>query len=125
VPDADTTLLSLRQRIGDFVETRDWQSFHNPKDLSMAISLEAAELLELFLWKGPEETDRLVEQPESRTRIEQELADIVILSLSLANRLGIDVADAVAAKVAINEAKYPVDLVRGKAHKYTHYRDDP
>lgn len=119
--DADTTVLALRRRIGGFVRDRDWERFHNPKDLATAIAIEAAELMELFLWKGPVEVDEAIGQREGRDRIEEELADIMILCLSLANRLEVDVADAVAAKVASNEAKYPAELVRGKAHKYTHY----
>jgi NTP pyrophosphatase (non-canonical NTP hydrolase) len=124
MPDADTTILALRQRIGAFVREREWEPFHNPKDLATAITIEASELLELFLWKDPQEVDKLLGQGESRNSIEQELADIIILCLSLANRLQMDVAGAVATKVAANEAKYPIDLVRGKAHKYTQYRDE-
>lgn len=119
--DADTTVLALRRRIGAFVRDRDWEGFHNPKDLATAIAIEAAELMELFLWKGSDEVDEATGHHEGRDRVEEELADIMILCLSLANRLEVDVADAVAAKVASNEAKYPVELVRGKAHKYTHY----
>ena len=123
--DADTTILALRDRIGAFVRVREWEAFHNPKDLANAIAIEAAELMELFLWKGPHEVDEEARRPDSRRRIEEELADIVILCLSLANRLEIDVTDAIAGKVASNEAKYPADMVRGKAHKYTHYEGDP
>ncbi|HEX6509480.1 MAG TPA: MazG-like family protein [Chloroflexota bacterium] len=125
MPDSDMTLLALRRRIRAFVQAREWESFHNPKDLAAAIAIEAAELMELFLWKDPQEVDQAVGQQESRGRIEEELADIVILCLSLANRLEIDVADAVTAKVASNEVRYPTELARGKAHKYTHYEIDP
>ena len=119
--DADTTIFALRRRIEAFVQARDWEKFHNPKELATAITIEAAELMELFLWKGAEEADEAIKQGEGRNRVAEELADIMILCLSLANRLEVDVADAVAAKVASNEAKYPAELVRGKAHKYTHY----
>lgn len=125
MPDSDMTLLDLRHRIEAFVQMREWEPFHNPKDLAVAIAIEAAELMELFLWKDSQEIDEVVGQQESRDRIEQELADIVILCLSLANRLRIDVADAVTAKVVANEAKYPAELARGKAHKYTHYLNEP
>jgi NTP pyrophosphatase (non-canonical NTP hydrolase) len=124
MPDAEMTVLDLRHRIADFVRAREWEVFHNPKDLASAITIEAAELMELFLWKDPQQVHEVTEQQESRDRIKDELADIVILCLSLANRMEIDVADAVTAKVAANEAKYPADIVRGKAHKYTAYRDN-
>jgi NTP pyrophosphatase (non-canonical NTP hydrolase) len=125
MPDSDTTLLALRGRIATFVEAREWEAFHNPKDLASAIAIEAAELTELFLWKGLQQVDELTGQRESRHRIEEELADIVILCLSLANHLEIDVADAVMTKVDSNETKYPTELARGKAYKYTHYATDP
>lgn len=123
--DADTTILALRDRIRAFVQIREWEGFHNPKDLASAIAIEAAELMELFLWKAAHEVDEETRRPDSRRRIEEEVADILILCLSLANRLEIDVAEAIEGKVAANEAKYPADKVRGKAHKYTHYGDDP
>jgi len=122
--DDDTTIRALRDRIRAFVRARDWEPFHNPKDLAGAIAIEAAELMELFLWKGSQEVAEEARHPDSRRRVEEELADILILCLSLANQLEIDITDAVASKVVANEAKYPTDVVRGKAHKYTHYRGD-
>jgi dCTP diphosphatase len=122
--DQETTIGAMRDRIATFVQARAWETFHNPKDLASAIAIEAAELMELFLWKDAREAEAAAHQREVRQRIEEELADIVILCLSLANRLEIDVSDAVASKVAANEAKYPADVVRGKAHKYTYYDGD-
>ena len=121
MPDADTTMLSLRQRIDAFVAERDWAQFHNAKDLAAAIAIEAAELMELFLWKTPHEVEHASQQPATRRRIEEELADVLILCLSLANRLEIDVSAAVLSKVAANGAKYPAERVRGRADKYTSY----
>ena len=119
--DADTTIVDLRRLIEAFVRDRDWEKFHNPKDLAAAIAIEAAELMEIFLWKGPQEVIEAVDHADSRNEIEEELADVVILCLSLANRLGIDVAGVVTAKLAANERKYPAEQVRGKANKYTDY----
>jgi len=114
----------MRQKIEAFVHERDWKQFHNPKDLATAIAIEAAELMELFLWKTEGEirgelTDHLAKQ-----RIAQELSDIFILCLSFANQLDIDVTQAFLAKIEHNAAKYPVHKVRGRSEKYTQYQDD-
>jgi dCTP diphosphatase len=124
VSDADTTIIALRRQVAAFVHAREWEEFHNPKDLAAAIAIEAAELMEVFLWKGPREVIETVEQQDMRRNIEDEVADIVILCLSLADGLGIDVSDAVIAKLASNEVKYPADRVRGRSEKYTHYSSD-
>ncbi len=122
--DADTTLQDLRERIAVFVHERDWEQFHTPKDLASAISIEAAELMELFLWRSAAEVEAVAAGPETGQKVQDELADVLILCLSLANRLEIDVADAVARKIESNRAKYPADKVRGRAEKYTYYRED-
>ena len=119
--DADTTILAVRERVSAFVRERDWEQFHQPKDLAAAIAIEAGELLERFLWQTPADIDAAVRRPEARGRIAEELADVLIYCLSLANRLELDVATAIAEKLATNEAKYPAQLVRGRAEKYTHY----
>jgi NTP pyrophosphatase (non-canonical NTP hydrolase) len=123
--DAETTLLHLRECVGAFVRERDWEQFHNAKDLAAAIAIEGAELLELFLWQTPSEVEEGAGRAEMRRRIAEEMADVVILCLSLANRLDMDVADAVGTKIEANAAKYPAHLARGKADKYTHYARDP
>ncbi len=120
MPDADTTLQDLRERVAAFVHERDWEQFHTPKDLASAI--EAAELMELFLWRNAAEVEAVAAGPESRQKVQDELADVLILCLSLANRLEIDIAHAVLRKVELNRAKYPADVVRGSAEKYTYYR---
>lgn len=120
--DADTTLQDLRERVAAFVRERDWEQFHTPKDLASAIAIEAAELMELFLWRSVSEVEAVAVGPESRHKVQDELADVLILCLSLANRLEIDTADAVVRKLETNRAKYPADVVRGSAEKYTYYR---
>jgi dCTP diphosphatase len=122
--DTDTTISTLRARVKAFVHERDWEQFHNVKDLSSAIAIEAAELMELFLWKAPSEVELVTQNAASRQRIAEELADVLILCLSLANQMDIDVTDAVIGKVNANEVKYPSELARGKADKYTSYLRD-
>jgi len=120
--DADTTLQDLRERVAAFVHERDWEQFHTPKDLASASAIEAAELMELFLWRSVAEVEAVAAGPESRQKVQDELADVLILCLSLANRLEIDIADAVLRKIDSNRAKYPADVARGSAAKYTYYR---
>ena len=119
--DQDTTIIHLRKLVASFVQERDWEQFHNPKDLATAISVEGAELLELFLWKTLEEVNEATQRPEMQQRIEEELADILIYCFNLANRLNIDVTNAVVHKLEANKAKYPVDKAKGTAKKYTEF----
>ncbi|MDB4470859.1 nucleotide pyrophosphohydrolase [Deltaproteobacteria bacterium] len=118
--DLQITLHELKERMATFVRERDWEKFHNPKNLSMSISIEAAELMEHFQWLTEQQSKQL--EPEALQEIGEELADIVLYSLSLANFLQLDLAETVLAKMAKNERKYPKDQVRGKAHKYTYYQ---
>jgi NTP pyrophosphatase (non-canonical NTP hydrolase) len=117
--DADVRLQDLKERVAAFARERDWEQFHSPKNLSMAVAAEAGELLENFLWASPEESRRAAGDPRRRTAIEHELADIVIYALQFANQTGIDVARAIAAKMALNAEKYPVEKARGRSEKYT------
>lgn len=119
--DVDMTLSGLREHVAAFVDEREWAQFHNAKDLAAAIAIEAAELMELFLWKSSAEVKEVVANANTRQQVMYELADVVILCLSMANRLEIDVADAVLEKMELNGAKYPADQVRGRSDKYTHY----
>lgn len=118
--DSKTTLQELKNPVADFIKERDWNQFHFPKNLSMAIALEAAELMEKFTWIEAKASDD--ELKEHRQEIEQELADIVILSLAFANRCNIDVSSAVMHKIEEIKKKYPVEKVKGKYLKYTQYK---
>ena len=118
--DQKTTLHDLKERMATFVRERDWEQFHSPKNLSMSIAIEAGELMEHFQWLTVEQSEQL--DPDALREIGEELADIVLYSLSMANHLQIDLAETVMAKMAKNERKYPKEQVRGKAHKYTYYR---
>lgn len=120
--DSQTTLQQLKEKMAAFVKEREWEPFHTPKNLSMSIAIEAAELMEHFQWLTVEESKSLA--PEALSDIGEELADIVIYALSLSNVLGLDLADTVLAKMEKNIRKYPSDKVRGKSHKYTYYQDD-
>jgi len=114
--DSDTTIHKLKELVRNFIQEREWEKFHNPKDLAEAICIEAAELLEVFQWISADEASRQVDDPSKLGRIEEELADIFIYCLSLANVTGIDMANAVLNKLKKNSAKYPVEKYRGRAH---------
>lgn len=107
----------IRQQVREFVAARDWEQFHSPKNLAMALIVEAAELVEHFQWLTEDQSDHL--PPEKLAEVELELADIQVYLISLAARLGVDIPAAVQKKLALNAAKYPVDKARGNAKKYT------
>ena len=117
--DASTPVAELKSRILAFARERDWEQFHAPKNLAMALAAEAAELMEHFLWATPEASRALVREAGRRQKIEEEIADVVIYAAEFANMTGIDLAAAIEAKMAANAAKYPVEKARGNAAKYT------
>ena len=112
-------LEELRIRIANFARERDWEQFHSPKNLSMALIVEAGELLEHFQWLKQSESFEL---PKDKLKaVEEELADILVYLVRIADQLGIDLISATNRKIKSNEAKYPADMVRGSARKYTEY----
>ena len=113
--DAETTLSEVKAAALEFARERDWERFHSPKNLSMALAAEAAELMEHFLWDSSEGSVKRAQSEE----VADELADIVIYALEFANMTGIDLSRAIAVKMEKNARKYPVDKARGKALKYT------
>jgi NTP pyrophosphatase (non-canonical NTP hydrolase) len=117
--DSSTTIAELRERIIAFVKERDWEQFHSPKNLSMALAAETGELMEHFLWSTPEESKALAADPARRVKIAEELADVVIYALEFANATGLDVTASIAAKMAANAKKYPVEKAKGRSAKYT------
>lgn len=117
--DGKTTVAELRERVLAFVRERDWEQFHSPKNLSMALAAESGELMEHFLWAESKASLAVVQDPNKRPAIEAELADVVIYALEFANICGIDLAAAIGAKMAANAKKYPVEKSRGRADKYT------
>lgn len=118
--DAKTTVGEIKARVLAFARERDWEQFHAPKNLSMALAAEAGELMEHFLWDTPEASQtKVAGDTAHREKIEEELADVIIYALEFANMTGIDVAAAIERKMAQNAAKYPVDKAKGRSAKYT------
>ena len=115
----DDDFQELKERLQEFAEQRDWDQFHSPKNLSMALIAEAAELIEHFQWLKEEESALI--QGDKLDAVRMELADIQIYLIRIADKLNVDLLDAVEKKIAINEAKYPVDKVKGQHKKYTEY----
>ncbi|MCB9663337.1 MAG: nucleotide pyrophosphohydrolase [Alphaproteobacteria bacterium] len=116
---SDPTLRELQAKVRAFSDARDWARFHSPRNLAMALSVEAAELLELFLWSADDGPQPL--NPERAPRVSEEAADVLLCLLNLAERAGIDLAAALEAKLEGAARKYPADRVRGKALKYDEY----
>lgn len=118
-------LEGLKRRLAAFAEERDWDQFHNPKNLAMALAGEAGELLEIFQWLSPEKSAGLTADPDKRRAVEAELADVFLYLVRLADKLDVDLEAAVARKLEENAAKYPVEKSRGNCLKYTELRDKP
>jgi NTP pyrophosphatase (non-canonical NTP hydrolase) len=116
--DASTTIAVLKERIRHFCVERDWDQFHAPKELAIGMVTEAAELLAHFRFRSPEETATLLADPARREEVANEMADVLYFLLRLGQVLEIDVATAFEHKMRINEARYPVDRVRGRNLKY-------
>ena len=116
---SEDNLESLRNKINQFVAERDWAQFHTPKNLAMAMIVEAAELVEQFQWDTPLESQQL--SPEKREAVAHELADTFVYLLRIAEVLEIDLIDATNKKIELNALKYPVDKARGSNAKYTKY----
>lgn len=115
----DDELTALKARVRDFVAEREWERFHSPKNLAMALIVEAAELVENFQWLTEEQSAQL--DAAKRERVEHEIADVFIYLLSLSDRLGIDLLHAAGNKLELNARKYPVDKARGNALKYDEF----
>jgi dCTP diphosphatase len=112
--DRTTTVAELRKIVGEFVAERDWSQFHSPKNVSMALAIEAAELMEHFQWLTTDESRRLAADPKKLAEVGEELADVIGYSFALANELGIDISNAIRSKMVKNAIKYPADQYRGR-----------
>jgi dCTP diphosphatase len=120
MPDMPDTFLNiLQQRLRDFARARDWEQFHTPKNLVMALGVEAAELQEVFQWLTPEQSAAL--DARQRQQVEEEMADVLLYLCRLSDVLGVDLEQAAFAKLARNAEKYPADKVRGNSAKYSDY----
>ncbi len=112
--DQTTTVQDLKTAVAEFVDARDWQQFHDPKNLCMSIAIEAAELMEHFQWLRSDQVKPDDLDDKTREQIAEELADILCFALSFANATGIDIATALRNKMVKNAAKYPADQFRGR-----------
>jgi dCTP diphosphatase len=109
----------LVEQIRAFARERDWEQFHSPKNLAISLSIEAAEILEIFQWMDDAESYDLSEN--QRQALEEEIGDVMLYLTHLADKFGIDVLQAAKSKIRLNAQKYPADIVRGKSNKYTDY----
>jgi NTP pyrophosphatase (non-canonical NTP hydrolase) len=114
MPDAETTMAELKAAMQRFVSERDWDQFHSPKNLAMSLAVEAAELMEHFLWMDLETSRQVLQDPTRRQEVADEMADIACHLLALSNGLGIDLSDAILGKLVKNAQKYPVEKIRGR-----------
>jgi dCTP diphosphatase len=112
--DKNTTVDQLRHEIAAFIRERDWEQFHDPKNLSMAIATEAAELMEHFRWARNDASRDMVKDPATRQAVAEELADVMAFALSFANAADIDITSTLRAKMAKNARKYPADQYKGR-----------
>ncbi|MFE3485589.1 nucleotide pyrophosphohydrolase [Streptomyces sp. NBUL23] len=103
----DIDVAELQRRLAAFAEARDWEQYHNPKNLAAALSVEASELLEIFQWLTPEQSARIMENPESAHRVADEVADVLAYLLQFSRVLGIDPTAALVAKLERNEKRFP------------------
>jgi NTP pyrophosphatase (non-canonical NTP hydrolase) len=117
--DNTTTIEELKKAVIEFRDRRNWKQFHDVKNLSMGLSVEAAELQELFLWKTPEEITSMLGTEKDRKLIGEELADLFVFLLYLGEATGIDLSTAVRDKLQVNEKKYPVEKSYNSSKKYT------
>ena len=114
--DENTVVRELRESVRQFLNERDWKKYHNPKDLAESVCIEASELLQIFQWIKAEESQQFKKDPSKVQRIEEELADVIIYCLSMANTLNLDLTKAVLTKIEQNKKKYPTDRYKGKDH---------
>lgn len=113
MPDTSATVAQLRDRVAAFVHERDWEKYHIPRDIAISLSIEAAEMLELFQWRSDDEVD--VDDPAFREALEDELADVFVYCLSLANAIKCDLSEVTLRKLAKNARRYPAEEWRGRA----------
>jgi dCTP diphosphatase len=111
-------LRELQRALSDFAEQREWQHFHTPKNLAMALAGEAGEVLEIFQWLTPEQSQTVMRQDDQARHVRAELADVFAYLLQLADVLDVDLVAALHDKIAVNDRRYPVNLARGNADKY-------
>jgi NTP pyrophosphatase (non-canonical NTP hydrolase) len=112
--DDATTVATLREAMRRFVSERDWDQFHSPKNLAMGLAIEAAELMEHFLWIDNAESRQVAQDPAQRAAIGEEMADVACYLLAMANVMGLDLSEAIVNKLEKNAVKYPAEKFRGR-----------
>lgn len=112
--DSDTTIQTIKDSIENFIRTREWEQFHSPKNLSMALAIEAAELMNIFKWQTSEAAWEALNDDKVRQDVEDELADIFVYALAFANRHNIDISSAIRGKMLKNGEKYPPEKFKGR-----------
>jgi dCTP diphosphatase len=113
-----TQIETIQKQIADFATEREWDQFHTPKNLAMALTVEASELMEIFQWKTSDESKAILKDELRSEQVEEEIADILIYALRFANVLNIDVDEAIQKKIVKNAKKYPVEKAKGNSLKY-------
>ena len=116
--DNSTTIKELKEKVKKFCEERDWDQFHNPKDLAIGISTEAGELLEIFRFKGKEEMKQIMSDPNKRQKVGEEVADVFYVLLRFAQINNFDLSDELDKKMKKNNEKYPIEKAKGSNKKY-------
>jgi NTP pyrophosphatase (non-canonical NTP hydrolase) len=119
--DTERKIHELKEKVKAFCDERDWEQFHNAKELAIALSIEASELLEIFRWKTHEEVDALFKDPKKKEDIEDEMADIFYFLIRIAQKYDLDLSESLDKKMEKNNNKYPVDKVKGSHKKYNEY----
>ena len=117
----DETISKLTQKLIKFRDDRNWQQFHSHKDLVAALAIETSELQEEFLWKSEDDIAQMLKTPSAREAVSDEIADVFAYLLLIAEKTGIDLEEALLAKIIKNNAKYPVEQVKGDSRKYNEY----
>ena len=115
-------VVQVQQTMQNFVDERDWEQFHNPKNIAMALTVEAAELLEIFQWLSAEEAQNINNDPILKEKVSHELADIMLYLCRLADKTAINLQTAITEKMQLNAQKYPAALVKGSSKKYSEYQ---
>ncbi len=119
--DEERKIHELKELIKEFCEKRDWDQFHNAKDLAIALSIEASELLEIFRWKSQKEVEELFKTEKKKEHIEEEMADVLYFLVRMAQMYGLDLTEALEKKMEKNKEKYPVDKAKGSNKKYNEF----
>ena len=122
--DSDTTVEEVRKAVRDFTKERDWEQFHNPKDVSLALSIEVSEVLEHFRFKTNKEVEEYLSKQENKKELSHEIADVFWFVLRLSDVCGVDLTKALHEKLELSAKKYPVEKVKGLPHKYTYYENE-